>query len=135
MEVIVQAEFLFVPDPKVSSTPIIPRRVLVVDDSAAQRHVLSLSLARWGYRVTEADSGEAALKLCQEILKGFGERPAVAEAALRAGGLVQRCRHGPLPPCQDLRDQGARHRCGHQGHDGPRADGVSHELRRAQGRR
>jgi sigma-B regulation protein RsbU (phosphoserine phosphatase) len=66
IEAIVQAEFLFVPDPKVSSTPIIPRRVLVVDDSAAQRRVLSLSLARWGYRVTEADSGEAALKLCQD---------------------------------------------------------------------
>jgi sigma-B regulation protein RsbU (phosphoserine phosphatase) len=34
------------------------RDVLVVDDSAAQRRVLSLSLRRWGYRVTEAALGE-----------------------------------------------------------------------------
>ena len=41
------------------------RAVLVVDDSAAQRRVLSLSLRRWGYRVTEAAMGEEALRLCQ----------------------------------------------------------------------
>jgi sigma-B regulation protein RsbU (phosphoserine phosphatase) len=43
-----------------------PRHVLVVDDSAAQRRVLALSLQRWGYHVTEAASGEAALALCQQ---------------------------------------------------------------------
>jgi sigma-B regulation protein RsbU (phosphoserine phosphatase) len=37
-----------------------------VDDSAAQRRVLTLSLLRWGYRVTEADSGDAALRLCRD---------------------------------------------------------------------
>ncbi len=42
------------------------RHVLVVDDSAAQRRVLALSLKRWGYHVTEAGSGEAALALCQQ---------------------------------------------------------------------
>ncbi len=42
------------------------RRVLVVDDSAAQRRVLGLSLSRWGYKVTEADSGDAALRLCRQ---------------------------------------------------------------------
>ena len=41
-----------------------PRQVLVVDDSKAQRRVLSLSLERWGYRVTEAGSAEEALRLC-----------------------------------------------------------------------
>ena len=41
------------------------RNVLVVDDSAAQRKVLALSLARWGYHVTEADSGLAAIDLCR----------------------------------------------------------------------
>ena len=40
-------------------------RVLVVDDSAAQRRILAVQLARWGYRVTEAATGEAALALCQ----------------------------------------------------------------------
>lgn len=43
----------------------VPRSVLVVDDSAAQRKLIALQLARWGYQVTEADSGDAALKLCQ----------------------------------------------------------------------
>lgn len=41
-----------------------PRHVLIVDDSAAQRKVLSLSLKRVGYRVTEAASGDEALRLC-----------------------------------------------------------------------
>ncbi|WP_343080389.1 PP2C family protein-serine/threonine phosphatase [Ostreiculturibacter nitratireducens] len=40
------------------------RRVLVVDDSAMQRKILSASLTRAGYRVTEAESGERALELC-----------------------------------------------------------------------
>ena len=40
-------------------------QVLVVDDSKAQRRMLAVQLARWGFRVTEADSGEAALHLCQ----------------------------------------------------------------------
>jgi phosphoserine phosphatase RsbU/P len=39
-------------------------KVLVVDDSRAQRRLLRLSLDRWGYEVTEADSGESALALC-----------------------------------------------------------------------
>lgn len=41
------------------------RRVLVVDDSKAQRHVLSMSLRRWNYAVTEAASGLEALELCR----------------------------------------------------------------------
>jgi phosphoserine phosphatase RsbU/P len=40
-------------------------RVLVVDDSKAQRKILSLSLLRWGYDVVEAGSGEEALSLCR----------------------------------------------------------------------
>ncbi|WP_299859916.1 SpoIIE family protein phosphatase [uncultured Roseobacter sp.] len=42
-----------------------PRLVLVVDDSRLQRKILSSSLKRWGYRVVEADSGEAALAACK----------------------------------------------------------------------
>ncbi len=41
------------------------KRVLVVDDSRAQRHLLSSMLKRWGYEVLEADSGHAALEICQ----------------------------------------------------------------------
>ena len=40
--------------------------VLVVDDSRLQLRILSKSLARWGYEVMEASSGEAALALCEE---------------------------------------------------------------------
>lgn len=42
------------------------RHVLVVDDSRAQRRILSLALTRGGYKVTEADSGVSALALCRE---------------------------------------------------------------------
>ena len=42
------------------------RHVLVVDDSRAQRRILAMTLARAGYRVTEADSGVSALVLCRE---------------------------------------------------------------------
>ena len=38
--------------------------VLVVDDSRLQRRLLSVALARWGYHVHEASSGEAALAIC-----------------------------------------------------------------------
>lgn len=39
--------------------------VLVVDDSASQRRVLNLFLSRWGFRVSEADSGKSALAIMQ----------------------------------------------------------------------
>jgi phosphoserine phosphatase RsbU/P len=38
--------------------------VLVVDDSRAQRHMLSMQLKRWGYRVSDSDSALAALGIC-----------------------------------------------------------------------
>lgn len=44
----------------------VPRHVLVVDDSRAQRHMVSMQLRRWGYRVTECESADAALGLCHE---------------------------------------------------------------------
>ena len=40
-------------------------RVLVVDDSRAQRRILTVQLQRWGYAVTEAETGDAALDLCK----------------------------------------------------------------------
>lgn len=52
------------------------RRVLVVDDSRAQRHVLAMHLRRWGYAVAEAASGLEALSICRQeppdiILSGW----------------------------------------------------------------
>lgn len=41
-----------------------PLRVLVVDDSKAQRRLLAMSLARWGFDVAEAASAEEGLLLC-----------------------------------------------------------------------
>jgi sigma-B regulation protein RsbU (phosphoserine phosphatase) len=43
----------------------VPRHVLVVDDSRAQRHIVSMHLRRWGYRVTECESAITALDLCR----------------------------------------------------------------------
>ena len=40
------------------------RRVLLVDDSAGQRCVLAAMLRKWGFAVTEAASGDAALQAC-----------------------------------------------------------------------
>jgi len=50
------------PAPAAAAQP----RVLVADDSKAQRHVLSMSLRRWGYAVTEAASGVEALAICAD---------------------------------------------------------------------
>jgi sigma-B regulation protein RsbU (phosphoserine phosphatase) len=49
-----------------ASSAFLPRKVLVVDDSRAQRTALRLQLSRWGYEVTEAESGQAALSLCRK---------------------------------------------------------------------
>lgn len=49
-----------------ATVPALPLRVLVVDDSRAQRMMLSMSLSRWGFEVTEAASGEEALLACEE---------------------------------------------------------------------
>ncbi|MCZ8151485.1 MAG: SpoIIE family protein phosphatase [Rhodobacteraceae bacterium] len=42
-----------------------PRQVLVVDDSAAQRQMLTRQLTRWGYLVTQAASGSEALAVAR----------------------------------------------------------------------
>jgi sigma-B regulation protein RsbU (phosphoserine phosphatase) len=41
-----------------------PISVLIVDDSRLQRKILSASLKRWGYEVSEAESGQQAIDLC-----------------------------------------------------------------------
>ena len=41
------------------------RRILVVDDSRAQRRILTSSLTRQGYEVTEAATGDEALETCK----------------------------------------------------------------------
>jgi phosphoserine phosphatase RsbU/P len=41
-------------------------KVLVVDDSRAQRHIVAMHLRRWGYEVAECASGDEALLVCAE---------------------------------------------------------------------
>jgi sigma-B regulation protein RsbU (phosphoserine phosphatase) len=42
------------------------RHVLVVDDSRLQRRILAASLKKWGFKITEAASGDEALQRCHE---------------------------------------------------------------------
>ena len=49
--------------PRIDEAAMVVRPILVVDDSRAQRRLLSRSLAKWGYETIEADSGEAALRI------------------------------------------------------------------------
>ena len=53
------------PLPPGALAPASGRLVLVVDDSRAQRRMLSIQLQRAGYQVVEAGSGPEALDLCQ----------------------------------------------------------------------
>jgi len=55
------------PIPLVKDTALqgVIRHVLVVDDSRLQRRILTTSLKRWGFVVSEADSGTEALEICQ----------------------------------------------------------------------
>lgn len=47
------------------------RRVLVVDDSRAQRRILTLMLERWGYIVAEAEDAKQGLTLCEVFQPDF----------------------------------------------------------------
>jgi len=70
-------------------------RSVALDKTGADEHRANAVLAYARLQMGRGQHDEA-LKLCQEVLKGFEEKPAIAEAALRAGGLVERCRHGHL---------------------------------------
>jgi sigma-B regulation protein RsbU (phosphoserine phosphatase) len=43
------------------------RRVLVVDDSPAQRRIVSAALSQWGFDVLEADDGASAMAICASM--------------------------------------------------------------------
>jgi sigma-B regulation protein RsbU (phosphoserine phosphatase) len=48
------------------TNPDAPHLVLVVDDSAMQRKMLTKALRKWGYDVLEAESGQQGLELCRD---------------------------------------------------------------------
>ncbi len=54
------------PTESVAFTESVIRRILVVDDSRAQRWVLTATLTRLGFDVVEADGGQAALDILRE---------------------------------------------------------------------
>lgn len=49
---------------RVAAAPAPIHRILVVDDSRLQRRILAASLTRWGFQVTEAESGDQAMAIC-----------------------------------------------------------------------
>ena len=61
-----QANWTTISHPGEDVHPAKLRRVLVVDDSDMQRRILSATLGRFGYEVSEAETGEAALRICEE---------------------------------------------------------------------
>lgn len=63
-----------------------PNRILVVEDDSATRELLELLLTREGYRVSMAESGEAALKMLLED----GLRPDAILADLQMPGITGR---------------------------------------------
>ncbi|MBM4038659.1 MAG: hypothetical protein FJ290_09105 [Planctomycetes bacterium] len=99
-------------------------RRVALDKAEPDEHRANAVLAYAKVQMGRGQHDEA-LKLCQEILKGFGERTGIAEAALRAGGLVQRCRYGTLRAEMDFLSPWAT------GAQGQAAYGMVQELNRA----
>jgi CheY-like chemotaxis protein len=62
-----------------------PNRILVVDDDSATRELLELLLTREGYRVSVAESGEAALTVLRD-----GPQPDVILTDLQMPGIAAR---------------------------------------------
>jgi len=68
-------EFTLIVEKSKNSTLVIPEvdisklHILVVDDNKTNREVLRSQLQLWGANVSEADSGEGALTLCEERLE------------------------------------------------------------------
>ena len=52
--------------PDAADAAMVVRPILVVDDSKAQRRLLTRSLGKWGYDSIEADSGEQALEIAAQ---------------------------------------------------------------------
>ncbi|WP_244614982.1 PP2C family protein-serine/threonine phosphatase [Pukyongiella litopenaei] len=78
-------------DETAGSEPV--RRILVVDDSRLQRQILVRMLRRWGFAVTEAESGEAALEICNR------DRPEMVLSDWMMPGMTG------LDFCRAFRDQ------------------------------
>ncbi|QFU20558.1 response regulator [Shewanella eurypsychrophilus] len=61
------------PKPVTANIDLSEQSLLIVDDSQTNRRVLRQQLELWGAKVTEANSGRAALKLCKKMFKSTNE--------------------------------------------------------------
>jgi DNA-binding NtrC family response regulator len=66
-----------------------PGRVLVMDDSAIVRKSISMALAHAGYEVVEADSGEQAIKMLQDVRKPLAVDVILCEIRMSPGNGVE----------------------------------------------
>ena len=64
-------------------------RILVVDDVATVRKSISMTLAHAGYEVVEAESGEQAIKLAQDVQHPFVIDVVLCDIRLSPGDGVE----------------------------------------------
>ncbi len=79
-----------------------PGRVLIVDDIAAVRKSISMTLAHAGYEVVEAESGEQAIRLGQDVQHPLAVDVVICDIRMTPGDGVEtiaffRRRHPAIP--------------------------------------
>jgi len=66
-----------------------PGRVLIVDDVAAVRKSIAMTLAHAGYEVVEAESGEQAIKLAQDVQHPLAVDVVICDIRMTPGDGVE----------------------------------------------
>jgi hypothetical protein len=99
-------------------------RQVALDRSEADEYRADAILASARLLMARKQHDEA-MKLCDEVLKTFGEKSAVADAALRAGCMVERHRSGSLKAELNFVSSWTI------GTHGQTASAMAHELSRA----
>ena len=66
-----------------------PGRVLIVDDVAAVRKSIAMTLAHAGYEVVEAESGEQAIRLAQDVQHPLAVDVVICDIRMTPGDGVE----------------------------------------------